>query len=139
MIGVSSAAKAVSMAALALVLSGGALFAQEKEAFTPERFAQLQEEGALILIDVFADWCPTCAQQQQILAAFQSEHADIPLHILEVDFDDQKEWVTHFQAPRQSTLVLYSGEERVWFSVAETRADVIVGELTKAAATISSR
>jgi thioredoxin 1 len=131
--------KVVAMALVGLVLNSGALLGQEKEPFTPERFAELQAQDALILIDVFADWCPTCAAQQRILADFQSQHAEVPLHILEVDFDDQKQYVTRFAAPRQSTLILYRGEERVWFSVAETRADVVFAELMKAAAAAPGR
>lgn len=119
-------------AILALVLAVP-LSAQQKEPFTQDRFAALQEEGALILVDVFADWCPTCALQQQVLERFRQENPGVPLHTLTVDFDNQKEWVRHFEAPRQSTLILYRGKERVWFSVAETRAEVIVGELLGAA------
>lgn len=104
-----------------------------KEDFTQARFEQLQEAGELILVDVFADWCPTCAAQQEVLSAFREEHPDVPLHTLTVDFDGQKEWVQHFGAPRQSTLILYRGHERIWFSVAETRSEVIVGQLTNAA------
>jgi len=122
-----------------LVASVASLSAQQKEPFTPERFAQLQQQDALILIDVYADWCPTCAAQQRILAAFQSEHAEVPLHILEVDFDRQKEHVTHFSAPRQSTLVLFRGTERLWFSVAETRKDVVFAELVKAHSAATDR
>ena len=84
---------------------------------------------------MFAAWCPTCAQQQKVLAAYRALHPDVPLHILTIDFDNQKEFVRKYGAPRQSTLILYRGEERVWFSVAETRADVIFAELNKAAQT----
>ena len=65
-------------------------WSQEKEAFTQERFEALQAEGALILLDVFADWCPTCAKQQEVLAAYQEERPDVPLHILQIDFDDAR-------------------------------------------------
>lgn len=116
-----------------LVASTSPLHAQEKEAFTEARFAELQEQGALILVDIFADWCPTCAQQQIVLNEFREDHPDLPLHTLTVDFDRQKEWVTHFGAPRQSTLIVFRGDERVWFSVAETREDVIVEQLLAAA------
>jgi thioredoxin 1 len=138
MIRIGNLLRYVVMVGVCLAVSGGSLFAQEKESFTPEKFAELQEQGALILVDVFADWCPTCAQQQKILAQFQSEHADVPLHILEVDFDDQKEYVRRFAAPRQSTLILYRGNERLWFSVAETRPEVIFAELSKGAAAVGS-
>ncbi|MQA90263.1 MAG: thioredoxin [Gemmatimonas sp.] len=137
MIRIGILTKSIATTALALVLTSGALSAQEKEPFTPDRFAELQEQGALILVDIFADWCPTCAQQQEILAQYQEEHADVPLVILEVNFDDQKEYVTQFEAPRQSTLVLFHGEERLWFSVAETRPDVVFAELNKGAAAVA--
>ncbi len=128
----TAAVAALAASGLALA-TGTAATAQSKEAFTPERFEELQAQDALILIDVFADWCPVCAMQQEVLAAFREEHPDVPLRILTVDFDTQKEWVRHFGAPRQSTLILYRGQERLWFSVAETRADRIVAELLRAA------
>jgi len=109
------------------------LSAQEKEPFTMERFQALQAEGTVILLDVFADWCPTCAIQQEVLSTFRAENPDVAFHTLVVDFDDQKEWVRHFGAPRQSTLILYRGQERLWFSVAETRAEVLEEQLHAAA------
>jgi thioredoxin 1 len=137
-------ARGVAVALVGLVAAAAtapALRAQEKEmapprkeAFTAERFAQLQGEGALVLLDVFAPWCPTCAQQQKVLAEYRTRHPEVPLYTLTIDFDGQKEYVRRFGAPRQSTLILYKGTERVWFAVAETRADVITAELNRAAA-----
>lgn len=111
-------------------------WSQEKEAFTQERFEALQSEGALVLLDVFADWCPTCAKQQEVLRSYQEEHPDVPLHILQIDFDEQKEWVKAFRAPRQSTLILYRGEEQIWFNVAATSRDVIFAALNEGAESI---
>lgn len=122
----------LSLLALAALLLGSPALAQEKETFTDERFDELQAAGAVILVDIWASWCPTCAQQQEVLAAFQAEHPDADFHILEVDFDERKDLVTRFEAPRQSTLILYRGEERLWFSVAETRRDRIFDQLLAA-------
>ena len=104
------------------------------EAFTEERFKALQAQGALILVDVHADWCPTCTQQQKILDAYEAARPDAALHRLIVDFDKQKEWVKHFKAPRQSTLLLYRGVEQRWFAVAETREKEVFTALDAAAA-----
>ena len=123
---------------LAIMLVAGSAAAQEAQSeapFTPERFAALQEEDALILLDVYADWCPVCAQQQKILARYREANPDMAFHTLTIDFDDQKEYVRQFGAPRQSTLILYQGKERVWFSVAEMRDDVIFAALDLAART----
>lgn len=108
--------------------------AQTHEPFTQARFEALQAQNALVLIDVFAPWCPTCARQQTALAAYQEAHPDVPLHVLRVDFDNQKSVVRQFRAPRQSTLLLYKGTERVWFSVAETRRNVLFAAINTAAA-----
>ena len=102
------------------------------ESFTEARFVELQASGEFILIDVFATWCPTCAKQQKVLKAFGEQHPDAPLHTLQIDFDKQKKWVKHFKAPRQSTLILYKGEEQIWFSVAETNQKKIFAELNAA-------
>jgi thiol-disulfide isomerase/thioredoxin len=91
------------------------------EPFTEPRFKALQAADALILIDVHADWCPTCKKQSAALDAYEAAHPHVTLHRLVVDFDKQKEWVTHFKAPRQSTLILYRGTAQRWFNVAETR------------------
>lgn len=134
---------------IGLILSPGVAVAQQSgtgqavagapavvnEAFTMERFQALQAAGALILIDVSAEWCTTCARQHSILAAFQEQYPNVPLNRLTVDFDDQKRYVRHLRAPRQSTLFLYVGNEQVWFSVAETNAQRIFAAINEAAAT----
>lgn len=112
------------IAGLVLMLAPAAS-ALESEPFTMERFQELQAQGAKVLVDISASWCPDCQKQKEILTEYQEENPDSGLHVLNVDFDTQKEWVTHFNAPRQSTLILFSGEERVWFSVAETRREKI--------------
>lgn len=104
----------------------------EKEPFTEERFKELQEAGEVIMVDVFAEWCPTCAKQNEILQQFRQDNPGKTFYVLEVNFDKDKQWVRHFRAPRQSTLLLFNGEEQYWFSVAETDPDVIAEELNKA-------
>lgn len=106
---------------------------QRTERFTKERFEALRAENALILVDISASWCPTCARQGRLIERFRDAHPEVPLHVLQVDFDTQKKWVQHFKAPRQSTLILFRGDERVWFSVAETRKSVIFDAIHAAA------
>ena len=105
----------------------------KKEDFTQERFESLKADGELVLVDVFADWCSTCAKQQEILGDYVEIHPDVDLHILEVNYDKDKDVVRQLRAPRQSTLLLYAGEEQYWYSVAETDKEVIFDTLNRAA------
>ena len=123
----------LSLLALLIALAAPAE-AQTYEAYSDARFDALQRAGALVLVDVHADWCPTGAQQQRVIAAYQEARPNVPLHVLRVDFDDQKDAVRRFRAPRQSTLFLFEGGERVWFAVAETRRDAIFSAIDEAAA-----
>ncbi len=117
---------------LLLVLPFGFAQAADKEPFTHERFTELQEAGEVVLIDIYATWCSTCAKQHTVLDEYRDINPNKKFTTLVVDFDDQKDVVTEFRAPRQSTLLLYKGEQQFWYSVAETRADVIAVELDKA-------
>ncbi|MEK9139708.1 MAG: thioredoxin family protein [Nitrospirota bacterium] len=121
-----------ALLSIVITLSPVAQAAVEKEAFTEARYNELRKSGKVFLVDVYATWCPTCARQQDVLATYGKNNPQQNLSVLVVDFDNDKKWVRYFKAPRQSTLLLYSGEEQLWFSVGETRYDVIAGELDKA-------
>lgn len=123
----------LSSLAILVVLTTAPALASAAEPFSEARFESLQRDGALVLVDVAADWCPTCAKQAEVIRGYREARPDVPLHVLRVDFDDQKEWVSHFGAPRQSTLILYRGSERVWFSVAETDPETISAAIDAAA------
>ncbi len=104
----------------------------DKTPFTAEKFSALQDSNKVILIDVYADWCGTCKKQQLAINDYLEKHPERELHILEVDFDKQKDVVKMLGAPRQSTLLLYKGSDQFWFSVAESRPDMITSRIEQA-------
>lgn len=106
------------------------------EPYSDARFAELQQGGALVLIDVAASWCGTCVIQGEILAEYQERNPQAPLHILQVDFDEQKQTVAALRAPSQSTLILFQGDQEIWRSVAEMRRDVIFSALDRGVAAL---
>jgi thiol-disulfide isomerase/thioredoxin len=116
-----------------LALGHSAVAASGSEPYTEARFSALQQQGALVLVDLAADWCPTCAKQAKAIQRYREARPTVPLHVLRIDFDAQKEWVKYFKAPRQSTLILYRGSEQVWFSVAETDAAALSAAIDAAA------
>lgn len=115
---------AIVLASFLILASGNASenseLAERKQEFTEAGFKQAQANNQAILIDVWAEWCPTCRRQQDRLNDYFVENPDSEIVVFVVDYDTQKEWVSHFRAPRQSTLVLFHGEEQIWFSVAQT-------------------
>jgi len=130
--------KKLALWVVALLLFSSALYFgasavnREAERFTPERFAALQAEEALVLVEIHATWCVTCRRQREIVRRYREAHPEVDLVLLSIDFDTQKPAVEALGAKYQSTLALYRGRERLWYSVAETREEVIFAALNRA-------
>lgn len=90
------------------------------EAFSLERFEALQQAGRPVLVEVHADWCPTCRRQTAILTRLLAEDGFEDIVALKLDWDDQRSEARALGAPRQSTLFVFRGGERQVMSVAET-------------------
>lgn len=122
--------------AAALATITGATVAQAAPAapFDQATFAAAQKAGKPILVDIWASWCPTCAQQKPILDKLAADPAFKDLVILKVDFDAQKDVVRALNARSQSTLIVFRGEREQGRSVGDTNADSIRALLARATA-----
>lgn len=94
--------------------------AEGETPYTAEAFEAAKAAGSPILIEIAADWCPTCRAQKPIIAALKAKPAFKDLVVLRVDFDAQKDVVRAFGARMQSTLIALRGGTEVGRSVGET-------------------
>lgn len=127
--------KSVYRIALASVLSlliPFSVFAASQRPFDAKAFETAQATGQPILIEVHADWCPTCRAQLPILNKLSNEAAFENIQRFRVDFDANKDLVKKFGAKIQSTLVLYKGKQEVARSAGETDESQIRAMLAKA-------
>lgn len=104
----------------------GATFATAARAapstpYTPEAFKAAQAAGQPILVEIHADWCPTCKAQGPILDKLTSDPKFKDLKIFRVDFDAQKPVVREFKAQSQSTLIVFKGAKETGRSVGDTK------------------
>jgi thiol-disulfide isomerase/thioredoxin len=93
--------------------------------YSDDAFAELQAAEAPILVDVYADWCSTCRRQGQILDELLSESGFADLVVLKLNWDEQRETALAFGASRQSTFIVFRGDEERGRSVADTRPESI--------------
>lgn len=107
-----------------LAASAGLAHASSRfENFTTERFQALQAQGATVVVDVWAPWCPTCRNQAPKLEALLAEGAFSDYVGLKLHWDDQRALAKQLGAPRQSTVFVFKGSEQRRMSVAETDLD----------------
>ncbi|MFO1117701.1 MAG: thioredoxin family protein [Beijerinckiaceae bacterium] len=113
------------------VVSASAL-AAVKAPFTQVAFEQALKSGDPILIEIHADWCPTCKAQDAVMGPLQAKPQFSKLRVFRVDFDSQKDVVKKFNARMQSTLIVFRGGAEVARSVGETEANSLEMLLDKA-------
>ncbi len=94
-------------------------------------FDAAQAAGKPILVEIHADWCPTCRAQEPIISELLQDPKNADLVVLRVDFDNQKDVVKRFRTQYQSTLILFKGDKEVSRSTGETRKDAIAAQLAK--------
>ena len=87
----------------------GAAFAAEFRAFDQAAFAAAQAEGRPILVEVAADWCPTCRAQAPIIRQTAADPAFATMVVFRIDFDRQRDAWRELGARRQSTLIAFAG------------------------------
>jgi thiol-disulfide isomerase/thioredoxin len=103
-----------------LAFAFGNAEAGERRPYSPSDFAAAQGDGARILVEITASWCPTCKAQRPIVDSLAAMPENADLVIFEVDFDAQKAAVRGFNARMQSTLIAFRGATETGRSVGDT-------------------
>ena len=99
------------------------------KAFSPEALAEAQSAGKPILVDVFAEWCSTCKAQKPILADLKKQPKYKDLVVLTADFDKDKEALKDLGVQKQSTLIVFKGDQELVRSIGSTDPLAIEGML----------
>ena len=68
-----------------------------------------QAAGRPVLVDVHADWCPTCRRQDPTVAEISRDPAFAKLVILKLDYDSQVAEKQSLGVRMQSTLIAFKG------------------------------
>lgn len=77
--------------------------------YTITAFKAAQKAGKPILVDVHADWCPTCRRQAPTIVEISKDPAFSKLVIFKIDFDTQVKEREALNVRKQSTLIVYKG------------------------------
>jgi thioredoxin 1 len=121
-----------ALAAL-LIVAGpfAAAFAGTPVPFSEEAFKAAQASNSPILVEIHADWCPTCKAQGPILDKLTADPKFRNLKIFRVDFDAMMPVVKQFGAQMQSTLIVFKGSAEQGRSVGDTKEASIAALLDK--------
>jgi len=122
----------LAVAAFAGIVSSVPSHAAENIPYTPGAFGEAQKAGKPILVEIHADWYPTCRAQAPIISDLRKNPRFKDLVVFRVDFDGQKDVVKQFGARMQSTLIVFKGSREAGRSVGDTNGKTIETLLVKA-------
>jgi thioredoxin 1 len=113
------------------LLVATAATAAETKSFDLATFDALQAANRPVLVDVYADWCPTCKQQEPLISALMASPEFKDYTVLRVNFDTQKDVRKKLRAANQSTLIVFRGKKEVARSTGDTNKESITASLRK--------
>ncbi|MEL6528629.1 MAG: thioredoxin family protein [Pseudomonadota bacterium] len=120
----------------ALVIGGMQLSAQSGtqgwQTYDEAEFMMAQGKGKTIVVDVYADWCPTCRAQAPILDELRKERQNGNTLFVKVNFDKEKAFLRTHRIPRQSTVLVFKGKKEVARSIAQTNRSALRGVVLNA-------
>lgn len=99
-----------------LLLMTAALAATSAQAgeflpYTDVKFAELSKADKPVLLEIYADWCPTCRVQQPMLKKVVAAAPYDAYTVLVIDFDSQADVRAQYHVERQSTLIVFAGTQ----------------------------
>ena len=116
---------------LALMVVTAPVVAGERP-FNAVAFDQLLAEGAPVVVDFHADWCPTCRAQSPIVQELASTPELRNVTILVANYDTELALRKTLNVAKQSTLVVFRRGKEVARSTGDTSRDGLAALLRKA-------
>lgn len=92
---------------VALVLASPLAWAEQP--WSKEGFEKAQRNNEKILLDFYADWCPTCKAQKKSLDQLKSEGQLNGVTVFIVDYDKEEDFKKSLKVRNQSTLISFYG------------------------------
>jgi thiol-disulfide isomerase/thioredoxin len=114
------------------VFAASAARAFEIQPYTRAAAQSAIESGKVVVLEVYASWCPVCMMQASSVEAIKDKPNYKNISFFRIDYDAQKDVVNKLNAPR-STLIVYRGGKEVGRESWGPSQEDVAKILTKAA------
>ena len=95
-------------------------------------FDKALAEGRPVIVDFFADWCPTCKTQKPLVRELFGEPKMKDVLLFVADYDKEKDLKKALRVSAQSTFVIFKGGKEVARSTGQTSKAALAAAFAKA-------
>jgi len=119
-----------------ITLLSGLLFAASawagEKPYDKAAFEKALAAGGPVIVDFFADWCPTCKSQKPHVQALLAEPKMKNVTLFVADFDKERDLKKNLRVTKQSTFVVFRGGKEVGRSTGQTKKEDLAALFGKA-------
>ena len=94
-------------------------------------FEKALAEGKPVIVDFFADWCPTCKVQKPHVQSLLSDPKMKEVTLFIADYDKEKDLKKSLRVTQQSTFVVFKGGKETGRSTGQTKKEDLAAEVAK--------
>ena len=95
-------------------------------------FDKAMAEGRPVIVDFFADWCPTCKAQKPHVQSLIGDPKMKHVTLFVADYDREKDLKRALRVTQQATFVVFKGGKEVGRSTGQTKKEDLAALFAKA-------
>ena len=103
-----------------------------EQPFDKAAFERALAEGKPVIVDFFADWCPTCKAQKPHVQSLLGEPKMKEVTLFIADYDKEKDLKKVLRVTQQATFVVFKGGKEVGRSTGQTKKEDLAALFGKA-------
>lgn len=93
-----------------------------------QKLQQLKDDKGVVLVEMYASWCPHCQRMMPVVAEVKEQFAG-KANVYQFDIDKNEEMADKLGVNTIPTFIVYKNGEEMWRGTGEMEASVLASHI----------